>query len=217
MHQRVNARSSCRSAITFCQLAQFSLGHNEFRRATIHADNQLGECPDDGFVEAFHSGRADAHLRNELLLVDGSTRLASHIQLPRQVSRPQRPRAGIEFLSIHSGVSNRLKLASHKSIPYEFAMLKSHVFKTAVKTRSDLRSPHDRTDRPQNKKRLTRIPIGREVSRGCRNTILQSIREIRSQQPVRVSLVPRCACRPSLETYMLFIITAVRSSALGAF
>jgi hypothetical protein len=52
-----------------CELAQFSFRHNEFRRATIQADAKFREYEDDGLVNVLQSGRADAHLPNELLPV----------------------------------------------------------------------------------------------------------------------------------------------------
>lgn len=60
----------------FGKQAQFSVGHDEFHRATIQANNKLREHPNGGLVDILQSGKTDAYLPNELvLLANRSARL----------------------------------------------------------------------------------------------------------------------------------------------
>lgn len=62
-------RAICRGA-SFRKEAQFSFGHNEFRSATIQADNQFREHPSNGFVNVLQSGAVEVHFPDELVLVN---------------------------------------------------------------------------------------------------------------------------------------------------
>jgi hypothetical protein len=63
------AKSPCRSGLAFCEQAQFIFGQDEFRRTTIQAKNKLGKYEDSRLIYVFESGRTDAHLRDQLVLV----------------------------------------------------------------------------------------------------------------------------------------------------
>ena len=54
----------------FCKQAQFIRRDNEFRRATIQANNKFWENPHHGLVNIFQSGRMDAYLAADLALVN---------------------------------------------------------------------------------------------------------------------------------------------------
>ena len=51
------------------QSAQIRLRKDKLRSATIHADQELGKNPDDGFVEIFQSGKMDSYFPVELFRV----------------------------------------------------------------------------------------------------------------------------------------------------
>jgi hypothetical protein len=71
--------SSCRMGVAFANSAQFTqfiFRHHQFRCATVQANNELWEYPDSGLVNVFESGRTDAHLPDEHLLVYRSARFA---------------------------------------------------------------------------------------------------------------------------------------------
>jgi hypothetical protein len=67
---RLNSGLTRRSGVAFCKDAQFSFRHSEFCGATIQTDNKLWKYPHNGLVNVLQSGKMDAHLPAELLLVD---------------------------------------------------------------------------------------------------------------------------------------------------
>jgi hypothetical protein len=74
------------SGFASSKLAQFTFRHNEFRYATIQADNKVGEYPNDGLVNIFQSGGMDAHLPLELPQIDKSARSAPHPNSRREIA-----------------------------------------------------------------------------------------------------------------------------------
>ena len=71
--QNADSKSSCRGGVAFSKSAQFSqfiFAYDEFRHATIQADDKFGEYPDDRTVKSLQSREMDGHLPDELAMVD---------------------------------------------------------------------------------------------------------------------------------------------------